>query len=200
MDVKKAAAILSRMETDALADVLNKVEKTKKKILIDLLEPEVRRDVEMIASFDEDEIGSRMTTNYIVITDKLTVKQAMSSLIEQAAKNDNISTIFVVTEQQKFYGAINLKELIIARRDDLLENLVVTSYPLHGNSCLGDSCPLCHVRRSCFLFRQSDASFSEIFYQNSNLKAPHAPQEHVKESLRQYIPDLLLPELRLRSC
>lgn len=111
------------METDALADVLNKVEKTKKKILIDLLEPEVRRDVEMIASFDEDEIGSRMTTNYIVITDKLTVKQAMSSLIEQAAKNDNISTIFVVTEQQKFYGAINLKELIIARRDDLLENL-----------------------------------------------------------------------------
>ena len=36
---------------------------------------------------------------------------------------------FVVTEQQKFYGAINLKELIIARRDDLLENLVVTSYP-----------------------------------------------------------------------
>ena len=129
MDVKKAAAILSRMETDALADVLNKLEKTKKKILIDLLEPEVRRDVEMIASFDEDEIGSRMTTNFIVITDKLTVKQAMSSLIEQAAKNDNISTIFVVTEQQKFYGAIDLKELIIARRDDLLENLVVTSYP-----------------------------------------------------------------------
>ena len=80
------------------------MKKQKKKILIDLLEPEVRRDVEMIASFDEDEIGSRMTTNYIVITDKLTVKQAMSSLIEQAAKNDNISTIFVVTEQQKFYG------------------------------------------------------------------------------------------------
>ena len=129
MDVKKAAAILSRMETDALADVLNKLEKTKKKILIDLLEPEVRRDVEMIASFDEDEIGSRMTTNFIVITDKLTVKQAMSSLISQAAKNDNISTIFVVTEQQKFYGAIDLKELIIARQDDLLENLVVTSYP-----------------------------------------------------------------------
>lgn len=67
--------------------------KNKEKILIDLLEPEVRRDVEMIASFDEDEIGSRMTTNYIVITDKLTVKQAMSSLIEQAAKM-TISPLF----------------------------------------------------------------------------------------------------------
>ena len=99
MDVKKAAAILSKMETDALADVLNKVEKTKKKILIDLLEPEVRRDVEMIASFDEDEIGSRMTTNCIVIRENLTVKQAMSELVSQAADNDNISTIFAVTDR-----------------------------------------------------------------------------------------------------
>ena len=129
IDVKKAAAILSRMETNALADVLQKLDKDRKKILIDLLEPEVRHDIEVIASYDEDEIGSRMTTNYIVISSKLTVKQAMSSLISQAAKNDNISTIFVVTDQQKFYGAIDLKELIIARQGDTLEDLVVTSYP-----------------------------------------------------------------------
>lgn len=108
MDIKKAAAILSGMETDVLADVLQKLDKTRKKILMDLLEPKVRRDVELIASFDEDEIGSRMTTNYIVITKGLTVKQAMNSLVAQAAKNDNISTIFVVTDQQKFYGAIGL--------------------------------------------------------------------------------------------
>ena len=113
MDVKKAAAILSRMETDALADVLNKVEKTKKKILIDLLEPEVRRDVEMIASFDEDEIGSRMTTNCIVIRENLTVKQAMSELVKQAGENDNISVLYVVDENEHFYGAIDLKDLII---------------------------------------------------------------------------------------
>ena len=94
------------METDALADVLKQIDKEKRKLLIQLLDEQVRKDIEMIRSFDEDEIGSRMTTNYIVITDKLTVKQAMSSLIEQAAKNDNISTIFVVTEQQKFYGAL----------------------------------------------------------------------------------------------
>lgn len=46
----------------------------------------MRHDIEVIASYDEDEIGSRMTTNYIVISSKLTVKQAMSSLISQAAK------------------------------------------------------------------------------------------------------------------
>ena len=93
------------------------------------MDDDVRNDIEMIASFDEYVNGSRMTTICIIIRENLTVNQAMNSLVEQAAKNDNISTIFVVTESQKFYGAIDLKELIIARRDDLLENLVVTSYP-----------------------------------------------------------------------
>jgi len=139
MDVRKAAAILSRMETDALADVLNKVEKTKKKILIDLLEPEVRRDVEMIASFDEDEIGSRMTTNCIVIRENLTVKQAMSELVSQAADNDNISTIFAVTDRGEFYGALDLKDLITARQDHPMEELIVTSYPyVYGTEQIDD--------------------------------------------------------------
>ena len=95
MDVKKGAAILSRMETDALVEVLHKIDKAKKKLLFELMDDDVRHDIEMIASFDEDEIGSRMTTNCIIIRENLTVKQAMNSLVEQAAKNDNISTIFV---------------------------------------------------------------------------------------------------------
>ena len=209
MDVKKAAAILSRMETDALADVLNKVEKTKKKILIDLLEPEVRRDVEMIASFDEDEIGSRMTTNYIVITDKLTVKQAMSSLIEQAAKNDNISTIFVVTEQQKFYGAINLKELIIARRDDLLENLVVTSYPyvyasplhlrqillnIYGNSIpvLDNDNQLLGVITSASIIDLVDDEMGDDYAKLAGLTAEEDLKEPLKESMKKRLPWLII--------
>ena len=66
MEVKKAAAILSKMETNVLADVLQQFERSKRKILIELLDDKVRHDIELITSFDDDEIGSRMTTNYIV--------------------------------------------------------------------------------------------------------------------------------------
>ena len=176
MDVKKAAAILSRMETDALADVLNKVEKTKKKILIDLLEPEVRRDVEMIASFDEDEIGSRMTTNYIVITDKLTVK-----------------------------------ELIIARRDDLLENLVVTSYPYvyaeeNIDECIEelkdyseDSIPvldndnqLLGVITSASIIDLVDDEMGDDYAKLAGLTAEEDLKEPLKESMKKRLPWLII--------
>ena len=35
----------------------------------------------------------------------------------------------MVTDKQKFYGAIDLKDLIVARQDNRLEDLIVTSYP-----------------------------------------------------------------------
>ena len=139
MDVKKAAAILSKMETDALADVLKQIDKEKRKLLIQLLDEQVRKDIEMIRSFDEDEIGSRMTTNCIVIRENLTVKQAMSELVSQAADNDNISTIFAVTDRGEFYGALDLKDLITARQDHPMEELIVTSYPyVYGTEQIDD--------------------------------------------------------------
>ena len=102
MEVKKAAAILSRMETNVLADVLQQFERSKRKILIELLDDKVRHDIELITSFDDDEIGSRMTTNYIVIHENISVKEAMSQLVTQAAENDNISTIFVINDAEEF--------------------------------------------------------------------------------------------------
>lgn len=211
MDVKKAAAILSGMETASLADVLDKVEKSRKKILLELLEPDVRKDVETIAAFDEDEIGSRMTTNYIVIRAELSVKQAMSALVDQAAKNDNISTIFVVTEKDKFYGAIDLKELIIARQDRDLEDLIMTSYPYvyaeeSIDDCIEDlkdysedSIPvldndnqLLGVITSACIIDLVDDEMGEDYAKLAGLTAEEDLKEPLKESMKKRMPWLII--------
>ena len=211
MDIKKAAAILSAMETDAVVDVLQMMPKEKKNLLIELMDDDARKDMAIIASFDEEEIGSRMTTNCIMIRENLTVKQAMSSLIEQAAKNDNISTIFVVTEQQKFYGAINLKELIIARRDDLLENLVVTSYPYvyaeeNIDDCIEelkdyseDSIPvldndnqLLGVITSASIIDLVDDEMGDDYAKLAGLTAEEDLKEPLKESMKKRLPWLII--------
>jgi len=139
MDPRKAAAVITEIEPDSAVDILRAIPRERRTLLIDLLDEKSRNDVRLIASFDEDEIGSRMTTNYIVIRENLSVKEAMSELIRQAAENDNISTIFVVDENGQFYGAIDLKELIIARQGTNLEDLIVTSFPyVYGNESIDD--------------------------------------------------------------
>ena len=129
MDIKKACDIVSWLEPDTAVTILKEIGKEKRKLIIESLDPETRDSISMIAAFDDDEIGSRMTTNLIVINKNLDIKQAMRELVRQAEENDNISTIFVTDDKKVFYGAIDLKDLIIARKDDKLEDLVVTAFP-----------------------------------------------------------------------
>ena len=106
-------------------------EEDKEKIVhqMDKVDKDAADDVKLLLSYDEDEIGSCMTTNYICIRKDMTIRQAMSELVKQAGENDNISTLYVVDENERFYGAIDLKDLIVARADDSLEKLIARSYP-----------------------------------------------------------------------
>lgn len=139
MDLKKAAQVIEYMESDSALEILRMLDKDMKNNLIECMDETVKKELTLMSSFDEDEIGSKMTTNYISIREDITVGQAMNSLIEQAATNDNISTLFVVNQAGVFYGAIDLKELIIARKDCELKSLIMTSYPyVYGRESIDD--------------------------------------------------------------
>ena len=211
MDVRKAAAILSRMETDAVVDVLRMIPKEKRALLLELMDDEARKDMAVIAAFDDEEIGSRMTTNYIEIRENLTVKQAMTELVSQAAKNDNISTIFMVTADHTFYGAMDLKDLITARQDTRLEDLIVTSYPyVYGHELIDDcieklkdysenSIPildndnkLLGVITSQSIVDLVDDEMGEDYAMFAGLTAEEDLKETLKESMKKRLPWLLV--------
>ena len=126
---EKAAKVVSNMDSDDAVDALDDLEEEDKAKIVGQLDRDSAEDVRMLLSYGEDEIGSSMTTNYISIRKDMTIRQAMSELVKQAGENDNISTLYVVDENDKFYGAIDLKDLIIARADDQLEKLIARSYP-----------------------------------------------------------------------
>ena len=129
LTIRKKVEVLSQMEVASAVEVLQQMEKEERDSLIDLMNAESRSEIRLLSSFDEDEIGSKMSTNYIAIRDNASIKEAMSSLIEQAAENDNITTLYVVDENQTFCGAIDLKDLIIAREGTALRDIMTTSYP-----------------------------------------------------------------------
>ena len=129
MDIKKRTSVISEMDADKAVYVLRQLDKNTRDDLIELIGNDARKDISLISSFDDDQIGSKMTTNFISIRSCLSIKQAMRELVKQAAENDNISTLYVVDENDVFCGAITLNDLIIARADMPLSELIVTSYP-----------------------------------------------------------------------
>ena len=75
------------------------------------------------------DIGSRMSGNFVCIRDTLTIREAMSELVRQAGVHDNIATLYVVDAGGVYAGAIDLKDLIIARENDRLADIIRRGYP-----------------------------------------------------------------------
>ena len=126
---RRAAALLGEMDADEAVDILDELPVSDREALIARMDQESRDDIHLIFSYDEDTIGSRMTTNYVAVPKHSTVKQAMRSLISQAEENDNIDTLYVEDEDGRYYGAIELKDLITAREYTDLNDIISTSYP-----------------------------------------------------------------------
>ena len=140
LPLDEAAKVLSYMDSDDAADILDEMDDSTQEKLVGLLDEESGHDIKMILSYEDDEMGSRMTTNFIVIHNNLTIRQAMRELVQQAGENDNISTVYVLDENDKFYGAIDLKDLIVARQQDNLEDIISTSYPYVNDHEKVDEC------------------------------------------------------------
>lgn len=126
---EKAADIIENMDADDAVDVLEELEDDKKEELIKLMQKDSVKDIKLIDSYDDDMIGSKMTTNFIAVKKNLSIKQAMRAVITEAGENDNISTLYAVNDDDTFYGAIDLKDLIRARDGTPLDNIITTAYP-----------------------------------------------------------------------
>ena len=129
LGIDKLAEVINEMDSDDAVDLLEDVDEKVKNQLRPILDEDVKADIRLINSYDDDEIGSLITNNYISISRKLTIRQAMHELVQQAGEKDNISTIYVVDDEERFCGAIDLKDLIIAREHDELDDIIIDSYP-----------------------------------------------------------------------
>ena len=125
MPIEQAAKVVSNMDSD---DAMDLFEEDKYKLL-KRLDKEAKEDVQKLLSYEEDQIGSCMTNNYIVVRNDVTIREAMSTLVKQAGEHDNIQTLYVIDENGIFAGAIDLKDLIIAREHDNLQDIISSSYP-----------------------------------------------------------------------
>ena len=193
--IDKLAAVINEMDSDDAVD----------------LHEDVKADIQLIHSYDEEEIGSLMTTNYICMKKTLNIRQAMRELIVQAGENDNISTLYIVDENNKFSGAIDLKDLIIARENDDLDDLISYSYPYlldceKISDCIEkikdyaeDSLPVLNDKKEIIgiltaqdVIEAVDDEMGEDYAKLAGLTAEEDLRETTKESMKKRLPWLII--------
>ncbi|MCD8201212.1 MAG: magnesium transporter [Clostridia bacterium] len=211
IDKDKAADIIESMDADDAVDVLEELEPATRTEIMTLMEPEAVEDINLIQSYPDDQVGSLMTTNFVIIKRGMSVRQAMKSMIDQAAENDNVSTVYVEDEGGKYYGAINLRDLIVARKGDDLENIIKTSYPSVDATetvaeCLEqlkdyseDSIPVIGpqervigVITSDDIVEAAEAAFGDDYAKLAGFTSENDREESIGKSLKKRIPWLVI--------
>lgn len=130
VNINEAAKIVEKMDTDDAVDLLEQIDDKVEDQILEKINDEVEGEIRLIQSYDDDELGSLMTTNFIKLNVYYTVKQAMRELIKQSEDNDNIDTLYVVDSNGLFCGIVDLRDLIKARESDKFNELIITSYPV----------------------------------------------------------------------
>ncbi|MCD8372650.1 MAG: magnesium transporter [Clostridia bacterium] len=211
MDRARAADIIESMDADDAVDVLDNLEEETRNELIGLMDNDAVEDINLIASYDESLVGSHMTTNFIVVGRDMTIKQAMKSMVEQAAENDNVSTVYVKDGGGTYCGAINLRDLIVAREGTPLDDIIMSSYPSvyadeEISDCIErlkdygeDSIPVLDKNEAIIgvitagdLVEAVDEALGEDYAKLAGLAAEEELNEPVKRSIIKRLPWLLV--------
>ncbi|MBR2891745.1 MAG: magnesium transporter [Bacilli bacterium] len=133
------ADIIETMDADDALDVLEELDEEVRLEVVELIEDsEIKEDIETLSNYSNEVVGSEMSTNYICISTIDSVKSAMKKVIKEASDNDNVSTIFVLDENNLFYGVLDLRDLIISRENDDLKKVIKTNYPFFLDTDLID--------------------------------------------------------------
>lgn len=140
LETAQLVNIIDSMDADDAVDLLEQLEQEQQDAIIGLLDTDTKEDISLINSFDDTQLGSKITTNCIVIPNTFSVKEAMRALVEQAAENDNVQTVFVTGEDGCFYGVIDLRDLIVARKEQPLEDIITKKYPFFFADALISDC------------------------------------------------------------
>ena len=128
LENETVADIIEEMDVDDAIDVLESLDQKKADEIINLIEPEQKSDIELIRSYEDNEFGSLMTTNFITLEYGIGIKKSINQLIDKAEENDNIETLYIVKDG-KFYGALTLRDLLITKKDQDLDDKIILSYP-----------------------------------------------------------------------
>jgi len=118
------ARLLTEMPHDERADLFKRLPAERRERVLPALAQAEREDIRRLTSYREGTAGAAMTSDYAALSQHLTVSQAIERLREVAPDKETIYYAYVVDEHRKLLGFVSLKDIILARRDSRIGDIM----------------------------------------------------------------------------
>jgi magnesium transporter len=108
------AQLLTELPADDRVDLLHDVTPVAVNELLPLLPVEDRRNILRLRAYPESSAGSMMTTEVAMLSESLTVRQALAELSHQAEHLETIYYLYVVDSDDHLRGVVSTRQLVSA--------------------------------------------------------------------------------------
>jgi len=122
----KRTEIVEELDYDDATDIISQLEDHEQKEILEDLQDEHASEIRNLLTYDEKTAGGLMNTELICVNINLTKKDAIDEIIRQSEEMEEFYTIYVVDDNESFKGIVSLKDIIKAKHDAKITELVFT--------------------------------------------------------------------------
>lgn len=116
--------ILNDLNSDDAVDMLEEMPANVVKKILALADPQTRRDINSLLQYPEDSAGSIMTVEFVDLRSFMTIDDAIERIRKKGIDSETINYCYVTDAQKHLLGVISLREIILAKPDEKIEDLM----------------------------------------------------------------------------
>ena len=123
---EKRTEIVEELDYDDATDIISQLAEHAQEQILDDLSEDDASSIRNLMKYEEDTAGGLMDTRFIAVNLNLTKKEAIDEIIRQSEEIEEFYTVYVVDDAQVFKGIVSLKNIIKAKGNTKITEIVHT--------------------------------------------------------------------------
>ncbi len=123
-NITKITSLLNDLNPDDRTAFFEELPGEVTQRLVQLLSPEERKIATKLLGYEEDSVGRLMTPEFVAVKPHFTVAQAIEHIRKHGRDSETLNVIYVVDNRWKLIDDLRIKEIILAKPDQTIEELM----------------------------------------------------------------------------
>ncbi len=124
LSIEKAADVLELMPADEVADILNSLSDDRAELLLNEMESETQQEIRDLLEYEDDVVGSIMTTEYLSFNKEKTISDVLSDLRAAKPEADELYNMFVTDENEVLIATFSLRDIVVSELDQTVADIM----------------------------------------------------------------------------
>ena len=124
---KELQNIIDQLFMDDATDLIEEMPANVVKRILKNINSENRKIINELLKYPDDSAGSIMTVEFVDLKENMTVQEAFDRIKKIGLKKETVYNCYVTDAKRKLLGTIELKDLLVAERYELIKDIMDTN-------------------------------------------------------------------------